>query len=81
MLSACFPALCDGSPCWHSAVEHRSDDDFVLFNTLKHMHMQQLHAFSDLQALQPLPPEVLGHPEGFTTDLPPDAAASGPGGA
>lgn len=34
---------------------------------------------SDLQALQPLPPEVLGHPEGFTTDLPPDTDTSGPG--
>jgi glycosyltransferase involved in cell wall biosynthesis len=36
---------------------------------------------SDLQALQPLPAEVLGHPEGFTTDLTPDVDASGPGGA
>lgn len=36
---------------------------------------------SDLQALQPLPSEVLGHPEAFTTDLPPDADASDPDGA
>jgi glycosyltransferase involved in cell wall biosynthesis len=36
---------------------------------------------SDLQALQPLPADVLGHPEGFTTDLPPDASASGQSGA
>jgi glycosyltransferase involved in cell wall biosynthesis len=36
---------------------------------------------SDLQALQPLPPGVLGHPEGFTTDLPPGADASGSAGA
>jgi glycosyltransferase involved in cell wall biosynthesis len=36
---------------------------------------------SDLQALQPLPADVLGHPEAFSTDLPPDADAPGPGGA
>lgn len=36
---------------------------------------------SDLQALQPLPAELLGHPEGFTTDLSPDANASGPDGS